>query len=532
MRDEAFAAPKRTVKPRGRTYKRLPVIAIHKQQTLNEQGEVGTVAELVEALPTMPATLFVKYMAADFVAALDITYAKDYPTWQWQARESEKAITRSDGVRVAARITTTIAFFGFKGGNYHKIIDPVTMYARNIDVIWPSEESTIVRLLSWGMALRDFCDTNSIDVRPSTGGISAQFLTDKRFYPDARRKVPRSTNDSVREELPGNYYNLSVRPGPEREYTAYYLDQHRAHHTHARDTPMPHANGLYAIGRFQDQEAVVFERTWDDFCGLYCLDLIPPATSNRLMRDWLRHQPQEQLLGKRYVYSNELTLLRDNGYTVAGVRAAWGSHRQDCGLSEYARWAMGQLDDYSDAQWLKPLLLSAYGVLATRPKIAETVYKQCKKGEAVTLLVGQNKLRGTRVKGRYKIEPRIANVLHRGMIEAGTRVESLYYAIHLEQKGYQVLSVYADAVIVKVDDDQPLPLIVDPWRLKDTLHHLQFINTQAFQSGEMTRLPGVAGVSRDAARHRQQSPGHAPRIQKKYLMGEPVTVKMFTNERV
>lgn len=534
--DQCFSPPPKIVKPRGRTYQRLPVVAINGQQTLNEDGEMGKIMDLVAALPTMQPTLFVKYNAADFVAGLDITYAKTHKNWQWHATEREKGITAPNGVRVAARITTTIHFFGFKERHYHKIIDPVAMHARSIDDIWPGPEPKIVRLLRWAVALRDFCDINQLDIRPTTGGISAQFLTDRRFYPDARRKVPRLTNDRVREELPGNFYHLSVDTGPEHEYTAYYLDQSRAHHYHARQTALPDANGLYAIGRFQDLGTCVFPDVWDSFCGLYCLDLVVPKgrRSSRFVRAWLRQKPTDLVLEKRFIYSNELPLLQDMGYGVSGVRAAWGSHRQDTGLSKYADWAIEQLDLYSDAPWLKPILLSTYGTLATRPKIAEAIYKQCKRGEPVTLLVGRNKLRGTLTKGRLKLEPRIANVLHRGMIEAGTRVESLYYAVHLEINHYQVLSVYADAVIVKVDDDQELPLIIDPWRLKQTLNHLQFINTQSFQSGEMTRMPGVPGAARDAMKHRQISPGQAPRIVEKYeaLSGRRVWVDTRTNKKV
>ena len=514
-RDQTFAAAPRIVKPRRSTHARLPVVAIHDHETLMEDGTFGTLEELVAALPTMPATLFVKYNAADFVAALDLTYRKTYPSWQWHASERERAITDHEGRRVASRVTVAIHFFGFKNRNYHKIIDPVTLHARSLDEIQPGPEPKIVRLLQWAILLRDFCDENGLQVRPTAGGIAAQFLTDKRFYPNARRKVPHRTNDTVREEMPGNFYHLTVRPGPEREYTAWYLDQRRAHHHHAQALALPASDGLYAHGHFYDCAEIAFTNTWDDFCGLYCLDLTVPhdRPPNRIMQAWLRHFPQESLLEKRYVYSNELPLLRNMGYTVHGVRAAWGSHRRDTGLSHYAEWACSQLDRYEDAPWLKPLLLSAYGTLATRPKIAEAIWRTARKGEPITLAVGKNKLHGMVTRGRFPLEPRIANVLHRGMIEAATRAESVSYAIHLKLRGYKVLCIYADAVIVEVDDDHDdLPLIIDPWRLKNTLHHLQFINTQSFQSGEMTRLPGVPGGSRDALRHRQATPGHAPRV--------------------
>ena len=533
---ETFDPPPRIVRPRARQHKKLPIVAIHGQETLTENGEMGKLADLVATLPELEPTLFVKYMGADFLAGLDAKFA-NLPNWQWHVTERERVITRPDGVRAGARVTTVVHFFGFKKGNYHKMIDPVTMTARSLDDVWPSDKPKIVRLMEWAVTLRDFCDENNMEVRPTTGGISAQFLTDPRFYPHARRKVPKLTNNSVRERLPGNFYYLSVRPGPKREYTAYYIDQHRAHHYHAQNTPLPHADGLYAMGDFQNFDTVMFPEVWDDFYGLYCLDLNTPKQrrTSSYVREWLKHGIMDEVLEKRFVYSNEIQFLRDMGYTVRGVRAAWGSHRQDEGLAKYAEWAMEQLDRYGSAPWIKPLLLSTYGTLATRPKIAETVWKQSKRGEPVTLATGQNKLHGMLTKGRTKIEPRIANVLHRGMIEAATRVESISYAYYLTSKNHRILSIYADAIIVQVDDDDPdLPLIVDPWRMKDTLNHLQFINTQSFQSGEMTRMPGVPGISKDAARHRQASPGRAPRILEKYeaLTGRLIRVDTRTGIEV
>jgi hypothetical protein len=529
IRDDAFFSPPRIVNPRHRTSRRLSVVAIHGQNVLTEDGQVTTLDELVSTLPKLKPTLFVKYSSADWLAELDEKFAPRFPSWQWHATSKESAIVRPDGLKVAARVSTVVHFFGFKNGQYHKVIDPVTMHARSIDDIWPSDEPKIVRLLKWAITLRDFCDDNNLEVRPTIGSISIQFLTDRRFYPDARRKVPRLTNDSVRERLPGNFYYLGVRPGPHREYTAYYLDQRRAHHHHARTTALPDANGLYALGCFQDvRMPCVFDNVWPNFYGLYCLDLDSPTDRQPrpYVRDWLRdHFPPGSTLEARFIYSNELDFLYEQGYTVRGVRAAWGSHRQDTGLAKYAEWAESQLDTYGEQPWLKPVLLATYGTLAMRPRIAEAVFRSAKRGERVDIPVGKNVLHGMMTKGKIKVEPRIANVLHRGMIESATRRESLDFAYYLTMKHYRVLSIYADAVIVQVNDDQELPLIIEPWRLKETLHHLEFINTQSFQSGEMTKMPGVAGTSRDAVRH--SVPGRAPSgppRPRKYdaLTGKPV----------
>lgn len=465
---------------------------------LSEAGELEHVNELTFTLPSLPSTLFAVQSAADLVAELDKVLS-DNPRWQWRASTHERDIVNPEGVRVAARVSTVVHYFGFKGGNFHKIIDPVVMYGKKLDEVWPGD-AEITQLLDWAKALRDFCDKNGMDVRPTLGGMSAQFLTDRRFYPKRRRKVPATTNQRARDELPGNHYLLTVYPTPHREFTGLYLDQHRAHHYHARTTPLPDSNQLYAYGRFIDLAEITFENTWPDFHGLYCLDLQSPGKYRR--SHWLHK------LERAFVFSNELQHLVDMGYIVNGVYAAWGSFKRDTGLAKYARWASKQLDHYGDRPWLKPLLLATYGTLATKPRYGEAVFKLAKDGELVTLPTGRHSLTGHYVKASRKLEPRIANVLHRGMIEAATRSESVGYAQHLTTLGHRVLSIYADAVIIEEDCEKPGPPIIEPWRLKTTLNHLQFINQQAFLSGEMTKLPGV---SRELMAYRQHTtPGHSP----------------------
>ena len=484
----------RVVKPRNRQYRRHPVVAVFRNETLDESGELGSVNDLLAALPQKPPTLFVAPAAADLIAQWGVGFSARYgDTWQWRASTHERNIVRPDGKLIAARVSVVIHFFGWKGGNYHKIIDPVTMYGHSLNDIWPGDDDTLVKLLRWGVQIRDFCDENGIDVRPTIGGISSQLLTDRRFYPEPRRKVPAATNAATREYMTGNYYYLNVKPEREANLTAHYIDQTRAHHYHARTTALPDSNLLYAYGRFVDLAKVCWDHPFDEFYGLYCADLSYQRKGTRQF-GWIRGFQRE--LTKQFVWSNELPHLADMGFTVTGVRAAWGSRKRDTGLARYATWAESQLDRYENAPWLKPLLLSAYGILATRPRHAETVFRLARKGEPVTVVTGHNSLSGVHIKGRMKLEPRIANVLHRGMIEAATRSESVGLAQHLAGQGHKILSIYADAVIVQVDEERPLPSLPEPWRLKDTLNHLQFINQQAFISGEMTKLPGVAGELR------------------------------------
>lgn len=510
---ERFTKPERVVRPRQRRFQPLPVIAIHDGEALSETGELCTEVQLLRALPKMSSRLFIRMDAAAYVAKLDKRYRKHYPgTWNCRFITKESNLIVPNGFMRAIREQVVCHYFGWQTsgrGDYHKILDPFIFLEKKL----PEDEDKlyIQTLLEWGVAIRDFCAENGLEVRCTAGSISGQFLTDPRFYPNARRKVPAATNKRVREALPGNYYSLGVVPEDMREYTAYYLDQHGAHHYHASRIEFPHGDELYAYGRFIDRAECVFTTTWSGFYGLYCLDLRAPSRSPRWIRDWLDHAVGiPGILEKRYVYSNELQQLFDYGYTVAGVRAAWGSHKRDRGLNAYAQWALHQLDKHRGSPGIKRLLLATYGVLAVTPTDSVSLYARAAKGDLASVRIGAETFTGHKVARKIKLEPRIANVLHRGMIEAECRSESIGYADYLDRRGYNVLSIYSDAVIVEDDDDQDLPIIPEPWRLKRTLHHLQFINTQAYKSAEETKIPG--GVGREILRYTSpQGTGKPPR---------------------
>jgi hypothetical protein len=502
--------PPKIVKPRLTVPTSLPVIAINQGMIVDENGEAGTLDELAERLPSMSSTLFVKMSAADWVAELDRIFTSTHSaTWQWRVSENERDLVNPLNPKAPklSLYAASVHYFGFKqyrNNKYHTIIDPIVMYGRKLNQIWPTDESDLTKLLKWGIAVRDFCRDNNLRVRPTIGSIGVQFLTDRRFYPKPRRKVPRSINKAMREQLPGNYYVLDVVPDPSNNFTAYYIDQKRAHHYHAQTTTFPHSDYLYAFGRFLDLAKPVFKTTQSDFTGLYCLDLEQPHKA--VPHHWLNKVHDLRAV---FVYSNELQHILDLGYRVTGVRAAWGSTHHDTGLNKYAKWAQAELDKYDDAPWLKPILLSTYGTLAIKPREIAALYRTAKRGEIRSLTTGHNKLTGKWIQGARKLEPKIANVLHRGMIEAATRSESSGLAQHLDGRGHRVLQIYADAVIVEADDDNSLPLLPEPWRIKDTLTHLQFINQQAFMSDQMSKLPGFGG--REIARYRAHSIGRAPR---------------------
>lgn len=479
------------------------MIAVHGDEVLTEDGQIMTLTELIDNIPGREPTLFATVGGADLLARFSATFIIRYPAcWQWRVSDHERLNFQS-GTRRTGRVTVAVHYFGFKNANFHKLIDPVTMHGQGLSRVWPTNDPPIVKVLRWAMAIQDFCMENDLNVKPTMGGISSQFLTDPRFYPNARRKVPSATNDVAREHLPGNHYFLNVRPSPIREYSAYYLDQHRAHHFQARHISFPDANHVYAYGHFKNLDRFFRHSTSPHFYGLYCLDLEAPA------RGWFTYEwLNRKNLTRQFIFSNELPHLYDQGYKVLGVRAAWGSHHRDGGLNKYASFATEQLDRYGDAPWLKPILLATYGTLACRRTYGAAVFRLVSRGEPTLLLTGAHTLNGRMTKRPFKLEPGIANVIQRGMIDAATRSESIGLSQWLTEQNQRVLSIYADAVMVEINEDRPLPSLPEPWRLKRELNHLRFINQQAFISDGMKRLPGVAGELKE---YRQHAPGHAPR---------------------
>jgi hypothetical protein len=495
------------MKPRHTKRTILPVTAVAGDEVLSEAGELLSLSELVETLPKWPSTIFATVGAADLLAVFDDIYAASHPTsWQWRVGDNQRRVYRTHPnpkTRRTGRVEVAISFFGFKNHCFHKLIDPVTMYGHRLSKICPGDEPEIVRILRWAVTLRDFCAANNLDVRPTMGGISSQLLTDPRFYPNARRKVPAQTNQRARENLPGNHYRLNVIPSPHRDYRAVYLDQRRAHHYHAKLLSFPHADHLYAYGDFCNLTRIWRDNVSPWFMGLYYLDLQEPCRGKHY--SWLPRGG-----GPAFVYTNELSHLLDMGYVVNGVYAGWGSTHRDIGLNRLAAWCCDQLDEYGNPRWLKPLLLSTYGTLACRPTDAEAVFRLAKTSKMRTVLTGRRSVTGKATVRPMKLEPGFVNVIQRGMIEAATRSESVGFAQHLEWQGQRVLAIYADAVIVEDDDDRPLPALFEPWEVKRTLNHYQPINMQAFISDGMTRLPGVSGELREYQQH--TAPGHAPRV--------------------
>lgn len=481
----------RTVGPRKTVYTDYTVLCVRQGVALDEDGVVTPVEDV--DWRERPCSLVVGVNIPMLVASLHQRYGKD-SAWQWRA--SDKS---SDIGKVATQVRTVVDYFGWQAPNkrahhYHRCIDALTFYA-NPDTL--TDEQTDLRgLMAWALNIKTFCKENNLAIRSTASGIAAQFLRDPRFYPEKRRKVPKIINAVVREHLPGNCYRLLVSTRNGKRWHALEVDQRRAHHYHAEHTPLPDANTTFAFGDFLNLEEDHGGVTHPDFLGLYYLRLRKPRGGRYkyTSRWWATDAPRDSARFDAFIFSNELPVLRDMGFTVDGVIAGWGSRQRDMGVPAYARHCQSELDRLQDANWVKPILLTTYGLLAMRPRIPSAVFARSQSGEPFKLFAGSRSwLHGFLVAhtNGAEVEAGIVNVLHRAMIEAACRIESLTFADYLEQAGVKVLQVYADSVIVEDDASTPLPPLLDPWRVKDQLTDYQPINVQAFVSVEKTRLPGV-----------------------------------------
>lgn len=434
---------------------------------------------------TQPRSIIVGRHLPALVAEITGRYETD-PDFQWRASELTNAIESSNAVIMR----TVVSYFGFKhhsGGHWHRCLDLDMFYSNSSST---AEIQTVEQMIDFARSLTKFIDDEGLSFSPTASGLSGQFLRDSRFYPDARRKVPSFINEQARTQLPGNYYRLDCQI--EKRYQALELDQKRSHHFHAEHERMPDSNSIMAHGDTRELKDISFGRTPSGFSGLI----------------YARTTYDGDEIQDRFIWSSELPYLKDIGLKVIGVIASWGSTQRDKGIVRYARYCQNRLDKYSDAGWLKPILLTTYGLLGSRPRELTSIHFRAK-GKPFDLVTDGEWLHGFLVSHSHgrKVDPKVANVLQRGIIEAATKTESLAFAKHLTLNGVTVLSIYADAVIV--DDgnrDEIESLLLPPWRIKGNLTDWTPLSTQAYISVERERLPGITGTERRRLNRRSFAP--------------------------
>jgi hypothetical protein len=428
---------------------------------------------------------------------------------EWNVRFSVNAGERfylSDGASKEPKVRTTkdirIGFFGFRTANrttkyFHPICphDFVNDFREYGNADWPE----YIRMYHWGGSIRKWMRKHKLRFTATRGGLAAQLLRDKRFYPSARRKVPKLTNENARAAMPGNFYAMAEKYVPSRENigtmipAVYLIDQQNAHHYAAETVELPNANTLFARGRFATlsdapyvrDKRIGFENLLSEY-GLFRVRAWVPNRWGGMVPPWNNQTELTNL----FLFSNELGMARELGVEIRHISYAWTSRDLDQGLAKYAQWAQREVAESPEHRgWLKPTLLSAYGILGVRPRQMEMAYWQSLSGEPFRYLLGPTPITMKRMRTTKEIQPAIANVIHRGMIEAETRKLSIQLARQLETEGHTVVAIHADAVLVK-DEGQQLPLLPPPWRVKDRLTHFKAIDAVSFHSDQVTVMPG------------------------------------------
>lgn len=372
-------------------------------------------------------------------------------------------------------------------------------------------------LLAWGQDVRAWIHANDLHPSPTAGGLAGQLLRDPRWYPDARRKVPRATNARGRAALPGNYYRLYWPV--HKPVNATYIDMSGSHHHAAASIHFPSSNHLYARGAFRTPDTTETTDIWTrhgtarfarimQSHGLFLLQLNVPA----LKPDQFP-PPYMEKAGRviAWVFSNELPALYALGGIVEAVAAAWTSYETETGLNHYAQWALTETAtmDAARKRWAKVVLLAAYGNLAARARTTEFAYRTAQEGIPRDYPAGPHRLPAIAHVTDIEREVPTVNTIHRGMIEAEQRRITLDLARTLTQQGHTVLSIYADAIIVR--SDRQLPLLPPPWRVDAHLTNLRFASPTSFRSDERTKLPGMTREDRERFDRLARIRRHAPR---------------------
>lgn len=435
---------------------------------------------------------------------------------QWQVRFTVNNVERFhlDGEVHEPKMRSIrdirVSLFGFRDENrktkyFHTIcpLDYMDDFQEYGDPDWPE----YIRLYHWAGSVRQWVRKNKLKMSATRGGLAAQLLKDKRFYSKPRRKVPKQTNEKARKALPGNYYAIRSKDTIGQMYRAVYnIDQQNAHHYAAETTLLPNANTLFARGRFASEIDAPYARenrpTFDnllDEIGLYrCRIYVPKGLSGMLPPWALKHG-----LHYVYLYSNELLLAYELGIEIRHIAYAWTSREIDNGLHRYAQWSQRQVKENPEQKiWLKPTLLSAYGILGARPRHIEVAHYRSDKGEDHRYFLGPTPMNMKRMRTKKKIQPVIANVIQRGMIEAETRKLSIELARKLEHENHMVIAIHADGLLVH-DEGQQLPLLPPPWRVKDRLSGFRAVDNVSYESDTISIMPGRKRTSTHRQKQKQ-----------------------------
>ena len=492
----------RTVKPRKSAPKRLPIIAYNETGVYVERLDTLFPAQdLPQIIVTEPTSIFACQRSDIVLWELEQQFAGS-PKWRRKTSQQEREVWKPNRKVVRKRIQLFVHYFGFnereeggrkKTSRYFYPLDPLVFHNLKTiaDLRKGSGESELEALFRWAKQIREWAFENELRVSTTAGGLASQLLRDKRFYPNPRRKVPKDTNIRGRVALPGNFYRLYDKGVDQlQEFkSVIYLDQKNAHHSAASELEFPDADYLMARGQFRklptDIDALEnfkpkpwlkrgqsgFDRIKSNHRGLFYCRIYSPGFKGQSF-----HLPCMDRKGFHdcFLFSNEIFYLESfRGAYVDCFYAAWSTDKIEHGLNRYAEWAIQEIEEAKNdpyrKDWLKPVLLATYGVLASKPRHIEFGFNVAKKGTPYSHVAGPFRLDVLLTKTKKEIEFAIANAIHRGMIEAETRIESLGIARWLHSKGFRVIAVYADSVLLngEYQSADELPTLPPPWSIQD-----------------------------------------------------------------
>jgi hypothetical protein len=340
---------------------------------------------------------------------------------------------------------------------------------------------------------------------PTTlAGLANGLLRDARFWPEARGRVPRATNENVRKYLPGVYAEL--HGDTFKQYTAISLDQRTAYHVVATEVPAPDPTSLFARGYFNEPETSplwaipgdeLFERTIRQPGLVFAQVQVHHAR---------RHQFRPPAVANpgRYrvaIWTNEIDYITSQGVTIEGLTAAWTANLADEGLPRYGEFAQAELARASEyrKRWLKPTLHALYGLFGVRPRRLKIGHLRGEGKDRTVARLGfahefpvANADLGT-------VTAPTANVATLGVLQSEIRRRSLELARDLSERGMTVLHIHADGV--HVEGDSP-PLVPANWKIEG-LTRLHYVDRSSWVAAERDCLPGRDERMRAEVRRRQ-----------------------------
>lgn len=493
-----------TVKPRRRGYTHRHLVAVTEDGlAVDETGEVhdDLPALAFNSDPLIWLTTDPAYLLLTMVSRF-----RDHPYFNYQVITSME--TDMDVTMSHSKLTR----FGFSRGRekrapgrhrgLHLVWSPADMSRNPTDFLESPEASELLR---WGRDVREWCREQNIPLPTSLSGISSSLLKDSRFWPDARGRVPRATNERLRSYLPGVYSELRTNPG--RRFQAIALDQRTAYHRAAQEVPTPNPDNLFARGYFNltddptapmwaPRDSEVYRRTMAE-PGLVFVQALsrqplpaetkPPATN---------YNGRSRV----FLWTNEVALAEEHGLEVEGIIAAWTSTTADPGLPRYGAWAEAQIQTADPARklWLKPTLHGTYGLLAARARDIYIGHGRGR-GRPAMVILGAGHEVPVRQHHLGAHAPTTTNVAMLGTLQAEVRVRSMRMANALMANGVDVLHIHADGLHVTGQ----VPLVdVAAWKT-DPADNLEYIDPVSWFSDQGDTLPGRdARMRAELRRHR------------------------------